>query len=179
MEATARLHVLARPRNDLLHRIDMRRLGPRGTRRKRRAARIGEEVQHARREAVGPQRRAAVADEVPVRSLLGEKTDVLERGEAETHPKHRAAAVVAYRPALRHPGPQAPLPALLAAGVAQKRSVGHAPPLLLGQAPPPDRLRLRTARYIRPEAFELLEIARVDEFVIGKTGCKLFLHGFP
>ena len=62
---SAQLHVLARPGDHLLHRIDMRRIRPCGTCRETRPARIGKEVQHARRDATP---RAGGRVPVPARS---------------------------------------------------------------------------------------------------------------
>ena len=46
---------------------------------------------------------------------------------------------------------------------AKERGVGP-PPLRLRKRPPPDGLRFGTPRNVTPEAFELLDIARVDQF---------------
>ena len=58
---------------------------------------------------------------------------------------------------------------------AKERGVGP-PPLRLRKRPPPDGLRFGTPRNVTPEAFELLEIPRVEEFIIPEIGRQLFLH---
>ena len=39
-------------------------------------------------------------------------------------------------------------------------------------------MRFGTAGNVLPEAFELLEIPRVDQFVIPERGCQLSLHAY-
>ena len=202
----------------------MGRLRPGGARRKARAARIGEKVQHTGRnrfsrrspalrrssgqDALGcgcgrsacrsgcvrhrirclsarnphrsgparSQRPAVVVDEIPVGGLLREDADVLERGESQPHAQPHPLIDVIHRPARGHFGTETPLAALLAARIAQKGGIGRATPLLLGERPPPDGLRFGTPRNVTPEAFEFLEIARINQFVIPESGCQLFLH---
>ena len=178
----------------------MRHLGPCGSRRQRRPARIGEEVEHAqgglrhgrngtgtlragrraalrRRHGTAAARTAAVVDEVPVGRLFGEDTHVLERRKAQPHAQPHRPVGILHRPAVGHLRRKAPLAALLLPGVAAERRIGQTPPLLLGKRRAPDGLRFGTARHEAAEAFELLEGARVDEFIIPEIGCELSLHG--
>lgn len=183
----APLHVLARPGHHLPHRIHVRHLGPGRPGRERRAARIGEQVQHLRhafRPLAAPRGRtaagqlpAAVVDEIPVGGLLGKNPDVLERRQRQPHPEAHPPAGILHCPAVGHTGRKAPLAALLAASVASERSVGP-PPLRLRQRPPPDGLRLRTARDEAAETLQFLEIARIEQFVIPECGGQLHLHSF-
>ena len=103
---------------------------------------------------------------------------MLERGEPQAHTKRHILVFVGHRPARRHAGAQAPLAAFVAAHIAQEGRVGHAAPLPLGERAPPDGLRFGTAGNVLPEAFELLEIARIDQFVIPERGCQLSLHAY-
>ena len=156
----------------------MRHLGPGGTGRQRRTARVGKEVQHLRTARIPGQRPALVVDEVPVGGLLGEDAHMLERREPQPHAQPHLPVSILHRPAVGSLGRKAPFAPFVAAGVTQERGVGRAPPLLLRKRPPPDGLRLGTARHITPEAFQFFEIARVDQFVIPEIGCQKLLHYF-
>ena len=201
----------------------MRHIGPSGTGGKRGAARIGEQIQHARRRSgriVHPGRRhgrrhgpgsaalrrtgsagrrrpavctactgqgigsqssasqgpAAVVDEIPVGRLFGKNPHVFERREPQPHAQLHPVMTVRHRPARRHLRLHAPLAAFVVTRVAHERRIGPAAPLLLGEAAPPDRLRLGAPRHKVSEALEFLEIARINQFVIPEIGGQLFLH---
>ena len=103
---------------------------------------------------------------------------MLERRESQAHTEYHILVFVGHRPARGHAGAQAPFAAFVAAHVAQEGRVGHAAPLPLGERAPPNGLRFGTSSDVLPEAFELLEIPRVDQFVIPKRGCQLSLHAY-
>ena len=155
----------------------MRHLGPGSPRCERRAARVSEQVQHLGcKTSRSDHLPAVVVDEIPVGRLLGEDTHVFERREGQPHAQPHLLIGILHHPAVGHLLAETPLPVLVAARVAQERSVGRLPPLFFGECPPPDGLRLGTARHIAPETFQFLEIARVEQFIIPEIGCKLFLH---
>ena len=118
-----------------------------------------------------------VVDKVPVGGLFGKDADVLERREGQAHPQLRRPTGIGHRPAVGHLRRKTPLASFVATGVAQKRRIGHPPPLRFGECPPPDGLRFGAPCDVASEAFEFLEIARVDEFVIREIGGQLLLHG--
>ena len=101
---------------------------------------------------------------------------MLERRKPQPHAQPHPLIGILHHPAVGHSGRETPFAPLVAARIAPKRSVGHAPPLLFGERAPPDGLRLGTARHITPEAFQFLEIPRVEEFIIPEIGRQLFLH---
>ena len=103
---------------------------------------------------------------IPAIHACIQNVDVAAQPHAQPHP----LIGILHHPAVGHSGRETPFAPLVAARIAPKRSVGRAPPLLFGERTPPDGLRLGTARHITPEAFQFLEIPRVEEFIIPEIG---------
>ena len=170
------LHILARPRYHRLYRVDMRYGSPGCACRERRAARVGEQIQNARFvDALRTQLPACVVYEVPVGRLLGKYSHMFERRERQPHSQPHLIVAIADRPALLHAAAQPPLSAFVAALIAYERCVGRVPDLVAERAVPYS-LRLGAPHGVAAEAFELLEVACVEQLVIFEIGCKFLYH---
>src|SRR6185436_7421136 len=144
------LGVLARPREREPRGVDVRHLGARRAREQARDARVAEQVEDAR--AV-PRALETIQHPAPVRRLLGEDAHVLEGRRA----RPEARALEGERPAVGHTVLGRALPAPAAVRLAHEHEVG-ALPLARAEAPPPQRLGVRTDEHDLAEALELLAL---------------------
>ena len=172
----AALHIVARPGDDLPDGVEVRHVGPGGCSGERGTSGVGKQVQYARLpEPCGGvflhERRGLAIYKIPVRRLLGEHPDMLERREAEPKRKIEAGNAVGVRasfitdsPLVLHLLQAVPGAAVLLArpgepGAGGEAHVGEPGPLGLRERRLPQRLRLRALQHILSEPLELKPLA--------------------